>query len=159
MSNSETDRAAIVETCTRMAWLADQRRWEELVEQFTDDVAVDYTSLNGGAPVRVRGRDLVAGWRAGLSGFDATQHLVSNHLVAIDGDTAVVTAAFQATHVLPNQRGGPIWRIGGDYRYELVRADGWRISAVTMTMTWSEGNFDLLALAASAGESDAGAVR
>lgn len=109
----EADRAAIVETCTRMAWLADQRRWDELAEQFTDEVAVDYTSLDGGTPRRVSGRDLVAGWRAGLSGFQATQHLVTNHLVTIESGHAVVTAAFQATHLLPNDRGGPIWRIGG----------------------------------------------
>ena len=69
----------------------------------------------------------------------------------MDGDDAVCTAAFQATHRLPNPHGDPIWTLGGTYRFELVR-DGsrWRISAVTMTATWASGNQQIMSLAAGA---------
>ncbi|NUT54325.1 MAG: nuclear transport factor 2 family protein [Saccharothrix sp.] len=132
-----------------MAWFADRRDWDALLTVFADEVDLDYTSLTGGEPGRVKAVDLVAGWRAGLGGLDATQHLVSNHLVEVDGDRAVATAQFQAVHVLANPHGEPTWTLGGHYRFGLVRADGgWLIDAVTMTTTWASGNQHVMTLAA-----------
>jgi len=149
--NDTPDRTEIVEQTTRMAWLADRRDWDRLVDLFADEVDLDYTALTGGHPVRLSPVDLVAGWRAGLGGLDATQHLVSNHLVDVDGDRAVATAQFQATHVLANPHGDPTWTLGGHYRFGLVRRDdGWRIDAVTMTATWATGNQQVMTLATRA---------
>jgi len=149
--NDTPDRTEIVEQTTRMAWLADRRDWDRLVDVFADEVDLDYTALTGGHPVRLSPVDLVAGWRAGLGGLDATQHLVSNHLVDVDGDRAVATAQFQATHVLANPHGDPTWTLGGHYRFGLVRRDdGWRIDAVTMTATWATGNQQVMTLATRA---------
>lgn len=99
MSNTE-DGPAVIETCTRMAWYADQRQWDRLAGVFADKVTLDYTSLNGGEPVALSPAEIVAGWRQALGGYDATQHLITNHLVDLGADTAVCTAAFQATHRL-----------------------------------------------------------
>ncbi|WP_225993290.1 nuclear transport factor 2 family protein [Actinomadura rudentiformis] len=146
------DRLAVVETCTRMAWHADQREWDLLAGIFADSVTLDYTSLNGGEPAELSPEQIVAGWSATLGSFDATQHLITNHLVDVDGDTAVCTASFQATHRLANPLGAPLWTLGGTYRFDLVRTgSGWRISGVVMTATWADGNKDLLSLAAAAG--------
>ncbi|MEU4769146.1 nuclear transport factor 2 family protein [Actinosynnema sp. NPDC023794] len=143
------DRDEIVDTTTRMAWFADRRDWDALLTVFADEVDLDYTSLTGGEPALLKAADVVAGWRAGLGGLDATQHLVSNHLVDVDGDRAVVTAQFQAVHVLANPHGDPTWTLGGHYRFGLVRADGgWRIDAVTMTTTWATGNQHIMTQAA-----------
>ncbi|MEV1120984.1 nuclear transport factor 2 family protein [Actinosynnema sp. NPDC049800] len=143
------DRFEIVDATTRMAWFADRRDWDALLTVFADEVDLDYTSLTGGEPARLAAADVVAGWRAGLGGLDATQHLVSNHLVDVDGDRAVVTAQFQAVHVLANPHGDPTWTLGGHYRFGLVRADGgWRIDAITMTTTWATGNQHIMTLAA-----------
>jgi 3-phenylpropionate/cinnamic acid dioxygenase small subunit len=143
------DRDEIVDATTRMAWFADRRDWDALLTVFADEVDLDYTSLTGGEPARLKAADVVAGWRAGLGGLDATQHLVSNHLVEVDGDRAVVTAQFQAVHVLANPHGDPTWTLGGHYRFGLVRADGgWRIDAVTMTTTWATGNQHIMTPAA-----------
>ena len=146
------ERTAIVDVTTRMAWLADRRDWDALVAGvFVDRVQLDYTSLTGGEPATLAPADIVAGWRRGLGGLDATQHLVSNHLVDIDGDRAVATAQFQATHVLANPSGDRVWTLGGHYRFELARrSDGWRIDALTMTVTWATGNQQIMALAATA---------
>lgn len=71
-------------------------------------------------------------------------------MVEVDGDRAVATAQFQATHILPNPHGGPVWTLGGHYRFGLVRDDGgWRIDALTMTATWATGNQQIMTLAAS----------
>lgn len=150
MSSTE-QRTAIVDVTTRMAWLADRRDWDALVGVFAEQVQLDYTSLTGGKPAKLAPADIVAGWRRGLDGLDATQHLISNHLVDIDGDRAVATAQFQATHVLANPHGDPVWTLGGHYRFGLARGgDGWRIDALTMTVTWATGNQQIMTLAAPA---------
>lgn len=149
MSSIE-DRLAIIETCTRMGWHADQREWERLAEIFADKVMLDYTSLNGGEPAELTPGQITGAWSGLLGSFDATQHLITNHLVTVEGDTAVCTASFQATHRLANPHGSPLWTLGGTYRFDLVRTgDGWKISGVVMNATWADGNKDLMALAAA----------
>ncbi|HEX6352172.1 nuclear transport factor 2 family protein [Actinophytocola sp.] len=149
--NSVGDRLAVIEVCTRMGWHADQREWAELRGVFADQVALDYTSLNGGEPATVTPDQIADAWSTVLGGFDATQHLITNHLVTVTGDTAVCTASFQATHRLANPFGSPLWTLGGTYRFDLVRNGGsWRIAGVVMTTTWADGNKDLTALAAEA---------
>lgn len=144
-----TDNAKIIEVCTRFAWHADHREWDALQALFTDVVLLDYTSLNGGEPARLDAATLVGNWAKVLGGFDATQHLITNHLVEVTGDTARCTAAYQATHRLNSSVGGSLWTLGGDYQFELIRSDArWLISAVTMRATWGDGNQHLAALAA-----------
>jgi hypothetical protein len=146
------DRIEIVETTTRMGTLADGKEWDALLTVFADEVDFDYTAFVGGEPARLAPADIVAAWRGGMSGWQATQHLVSNHIVEIDGDTAACTASFQAQHYLPSETGGSLWTLGGNYAYGLVRTSaGWRITAVTMTPTWGDGNQHLVTLAGTAG--------
>ena len=149
MTESALNRLGVIETCTRMAWHADQREWDALRDGFADQVLLDYTSLQGGEPASVSRDELVESWARLLGKLAATQHLITNHLVSVAGDTATCTAAFQATHLLPNAHGDPIWTLGGTYHFELVR-DGpaWRISALTMTATWASGNQQIMSLAA-----------
>ena len=148
MIESAADRLAVIETCTRMAWHADQREWDALRDVFTDEVRLDYTSLQGGEPATVSRDQLVESWAGLLGQLQATQHLLTNHLVTVSEDTASCTAAFQATHLLPNAHGDPIWTLGGSYRFELVRnGPTWRISAVTMAATWASGNQQIMSLA------------
>lgn len=148
---SSADRAEIVETCNRMAWYADHREWDRLSTVFAPEVVLDYTSLNGGEPATSTPEAIAQAWSGLLGSFDATQHLLGTHLVTVDGDTAVCTAQFQATHRLANPLGTPLWTLGGNYRFDLVRGEnGWRISGLVMTAVWSDGNADLLNLAAAA---------
>ncbi|KIF77832.1 hypothetical protein QR77_36365 [Streptomyces sp. 150FB] len=147
-SPSET-RIEVIETCTRMAVHADRREWALLSGLFTEKVLLDYTSLGGGEPVQLTPQEIVDAWSATLGGYDATQHLVANHLVQVDGDRAVCTASFQATHLLSSSLGSPLWTLGGDYRWELSRTGGrWLINSIVMEATWGDGNKDLPARAA-----------
>ncbi|MEU2120919.1 nuclear transport factor 2 family protein [Nocardia niwae] len=135
------DRLDVIETCTRMAWYADLREWDKLADVFADTVTLDYTSLNGGDPAVLTPAQIAAAWQEALGGFAATQHLLGNHLVSIEGDRAVCTASFQATHRRSAPFGASLWTLGGSYRFDLVRsADGWRITAVVMTALWGDGN-------------------
>jgi hypothetical protein len=141
-----SDRLDVVDVCTRMCWHTDKREWDRLrTDVFTGKVLVDYTSLNGGAPTELTAEELIAAWRGLLADLTATQHLLTNHLVRIEGDTALATADFQATHLLPNALGGPLWTLGGHYRFTLRRTTaGWRIDGLTMTAVWAEGNRHIL---------------
>ncbi|MEU0060145.1 nuclear transport factor 2 family protein [Streptomyces sp. NPDC006334] len=131
------ERLDVIDTCNRMAWHADQREWGALAGVFADEVTLDYTSLNGGRPVTLAPAEIVEGWRTGLGAYTATQHLLGNHLVAVDGDGAVCTATFQATH---RKTDDSLWTLGGTYRFTLARTgDGWRITGVVMTAVWSDG--------------------
>jgi len=72
------ERLEVIEACTRMAHHTDRREWERLVEIFTEEVRLDYTSLQGGEPALVARDQLVDGWREALGGLAATQHLMTN---------------------------------------------------------------------------------
>ena len=88
MTESAADRLAVIETCTHVAWHADQREWDALHDVFADEVLVDYTSLQGGEPATVPRDQLVESWAGLLGKLAATQHLLPNHLVTISGDAA-----------------------------------------------------------------------
>ncbi|MEE1757453.1 nuclear transport factor 2 family protein [Streptomyces sp. SP18CS02] len=144
------DRYAIIETCDRMGWHCDRHEWDKATALFTPKVLVDYTSLLGGTPSAVPATDLVDSWVAVLGGYDASQHLMTNHLVTLEGaDAAECTASFQATHRLDNPHGSPLWRIGGTYRFHLIRSgDTWRIDELAMSISWAEGNKNIADIAA-----------
>lgn len=149
MTNSLVDKFNITEVVTRVANYADARAWDLLRECFTDEVAVDYTSLAGGEPSTVKADYLIAGWRGTLSGFDATQHQVTNILMTLEGDEARVNAYIHADHYLEGVPGGNHWLVLGTYDYRLVRTDdGWCIRATKLNLKRTEGN-DKLADAAT----------
>ncbi|MGI5453378.1 nuclear transport factor 2 family protein [Streptomyces sp. CA-249302] len=144
MSSAE-DRLDAIETCTRMLWLVDLRQWDALPALLAEKVTLDYTSLFGGQPSTSTPDRIIADWRAGLGHLEATQHMIGNQIAEVRGDEAVVTAHFQATHLLPDAHGGPTWTLGGRYRFDLARgAAGWRIAGVVMTALWADGNQQIM---------------
>lgn len=135
------DRAEISDVCRRVGWYMDRGSWDQLSTVFTDEVLLDYSSLTGEPATMIPSQKIIEGWRQSLSGYAAAQHMISNQLTTVEGDSATSTAMFLATHYLPNSDGGPIWTLGGEYHYGLVRtADGWRINALTMIIGWADGN-------------------
>jgi hypothetical protein len=145
-----SDWQEIVERTSAMGALIDARDWPALTELFDERADVDYTSLNGGEPATVTPAELIAVWRPLAEGLDATQHLIANHQVAVDGDSATCSAHVLATHRLATVHGDPLWVVGGRYDFRLRRVpkDGrWRIRAVTLTTLWVTGNRTIMELA------------
>ncbi|MEU4330118.1 nuclear transport factor 2 family protein [Nonomuraea dietziae] len=127
------DRFDVIDTCTRMAWHADQREWDQLAQVFAEKVTLDYTSLTGGEPVTLTPAPIIEGWAAALSCYATTRHLLGT----MDVDDAVCPASFQATHCKAD---ASLWTLGGSYHFDLVRAgDGRPITTVVMTTAWSDG--------------------
>lgn len=138
-----TDRELVIDATTRVTWYVDRTRWGDITDLFTDKVKVDYTSLNGGEAATVAAADLVRSWQAGLGHLAATQHLLGTFLVDVDetARSAEATAHFVATHVGDDGIGSARWTLGGHYHWELREVEGsWRITAMTMTATWSDGD-------------------
>lgn len=136
-----SDELGVMRSVADLGLRVDARDWDGLVGLFAESVAVDYTSLNGGEPATMRPAELVGGWRQLLEPLEATQHLIGNVSVALDGDRATCACNVTATHVKANAAGGPHWVVGGRYDIGLTRTGAdWRIDALILTTKWATGN-------------------
>lgn len=142
-----SDRVAVVETCLTMLLCIDERRWADLGDVFTDEIEIDYTSIFGGRVATTTRADYIRTAEALLGNLEATQHLVSNHLVTGSGDRARCISQVQAVHVKANRTGDSHFTVGAQYDMRMVReADVWRIAAVTAIMRWASGNREVMRL-------------
>ena len=132
------DRDAIIEVLRRYAAGIDGRDREAVRELFTPDAILDYRTTDG-----PRGpRDEVVDWLLdALAGVTLTQHLLTNHDVEVDGDTArATTLMFNPLVMATDDGGASILFFGGRYEDEFVRADdGWRIRARVHVVDWETG--------------------
>jgi hypothetical protein len=140
------DRMVITDVVNSVGTFADLRQWSQLQQLFADEVRVDYTSLFGGEVQNISSQQLMSQWQSVLPGFDATQHLISNHQITIDGDKATVIAYVRATHKL----GDRMWVVGGYYVDKLVKTDdGWKVTAIQYNALYEEGDRSLVEQAAA----------
>ena len=148
------DRLAILELIGRLALSLDGKDWGGLERLFTDPVHVDRTSLWGGEPETYSPAELAGGFAQTMGNLDAVHHLITGHVISLDGDEATCAANMQGVHVFHNPSGDDMWTVGGRHDYELKRtADGWRIAGWTFSIQWATGNMNIINLAASAGGS------
>jgi hypothetical protein len=142
-------RAEISDVVNRYATGIDRRDWPLYRSIFADEVDFDFTSWSGGEPRRLAADVWVANVRDGLSGFDATQHISSNHVHAIEGDTATCVSYMVALHHLVEGEQRSMQGLGGYYTNVLRRgAEGWKIHACALAVTWEMGERALFQIAA-----------
>ena len=142
------DRAAISDVQLRYATSVDTRDWPLLRTCFTDEIETGFATAPGSAPQRIKADDWVELVRRTISGMQATQHMITNHVIKLDGDEATCVAYVQARHHLPNETGGSAQVMYGYYTNRFVRTpDGWKIRARRLTVTWNEGNMHIFELA------------
>lgn len=130
------DRADITDLLDRYLRSLDDGVFDEQWARayFTEDVTAEM-------PIgTVHGRDAVlAHIRRGMALFDRTVHLGTNPVIELDGDRARVRGAQLSTHVLADGSES-IFISAGHTDTDLVRtADGWRISASALRITWTQG--------------------
>lgn len=115
-----TDRDEILETLADVAAALDSRDWAALRSHFTED-----THAYG-----VRGADaLVAQTQAFLGGVGPSQHLLGNHRVQVDGDTARSLTYGRVLHQGAGPMAGSSYECLGEYDDHWVRTTaGWRIA-------------------------------
>ena len=131
------DHSAVRDLAVRYCSAVDQRDWDLLAEVFLPDATVRLPQS-----VVITGSDeIVLRYRRGLERFDVTHHMVSNHEIDVDGDSAHHTCLVHAQHVRYDAPGGSNYVIGGRYTDELVRTQqGWRIAHRELVFIWTEGN-------------------
>ena len=128
----------------------DTHRWNKLEALFAPEVTVDYTSLFGGSVQTTKAADLVAAWKKVIPQFTCAQHLITNHLIDVDGDSAFAEAQVAALHTMvePALAGKDAWTVGGRYEFKLRKLGGaWKIEAVKLIATRQSGNFGIMKIA------------
>ena len=134
------DYLAIVGVLNSFGLAIDMRDWDWYETLWADLVDFDYTAV--GSPAghfpRLAVREAAA---QNFGQFDATQHLVTNHVVDVVGAKATALCNVRAMHFKYGAVGDTWLEIGGRYRAGLERAaDGWRIALWHFSVTWSRGN-------------------
>ena len=131
-----SDRDDIIDLAIAYTWALDTKNVEGLRDVFAPDAA---GMLRG---VECNGVDaIIARIGGAIARLDVTQHLVGNHQVILDGDTATHRCRLHSQHVKAGTPGGDWFVVGGYYEDRLARTDsGWRITHRTMTQTWSSGS-------------------
>jgi len=134
--SAEDDRA-IIEATARYASAIDRRAWDELDDVFLPDAYVDYSFVPA-----MTGTEAVKKFVAAtLTHLDSTQHIISNHQVAADGEGAKSRCYLHAQHTRRKTEGGANYVVGGIYRDRWTKTEaGWRIAERYLELLWTEGN-------------------
>jgi hypothetical protein len=135
------EKQKIVDLTIAYTWIIDHGPRERLREIFTENAVfiIDTRHLNGIDEIRGK-------IERTLGGLSASQHIVSNHQVSIDGDTATSRCYLHAQHTLTGTEGGDNYVMAGRYIDKLVRVDSeWRIAERQLMLDWTEGNNRVLA--------------
>jgi hypothetical protein len=142
------DRTAINDVQLRYATGVDTRDWPLFRSCFTDEIETDVSSAVGSPPQRIKADDWVERVRRTIDGLKATQHMITNQVITLNGAEATCVAYVQARHHLPNETGGSEQVMYGYYTNRFVRtAEGWKIRARKLTVLWNEGNMEIFELA------------
>ncbi len=144
-----SDRAEIVDTHLRYAQGIDRRDWPLYRSVFAARVRLDFTDWYGGDPLELDADEWVARVAARQTGFDSTQHQMSNHLVSVFGEHAKCTTYIVARHCIRTGGDDQIQAIGGYYENRLTRdAGGWKITECALKVQWTTGDRKLFDIAA-----------
>ena len=131
------DTLQIIQLINLYGLAMDAQRWDLFDRIFTPDVEADF-----GAPSHWT--DLAtfkADFSAFHTPFDATQHLMSNHLVDVEGDTAHAFTYGAWRLFRKGVEGGDLWEGTGWYDDTLERCDGrWLIRRRVCRVSWWGGN-------------------
>lgn len=139
------DKVAIQEAIAAHGLLADCREFAAIKNCTTADAVYDYSSCFGPDFKSVKLADFLEGDDIFFLGFDATQHMITNFLIVLDGDRASCRSHVRATHRIDKD----IYVMGGLYRHKLVRLGGeWKISETVFEQTYTEGDTTLFERAA-----------
>lgn len=127
------DRMEIIDVENRYALGVDTRDSEMHGSCFTEELEVDMSGMGMGEPLKTTGKAWADQAVSLVGMFEATQHIITNHVITIDGDRATCVAYVQAKHYNPES----VWTVQGYYTNKLLRtAEGWKINRLKLTPMW-----------------------
>jgi SnoaL-like domain len=134
------DHRAIVDLTIAYTWALDTRDFAALHDVFAPDATADLREV-----ICADSDAIVERISHSLLRLDASQHLIGNQQVRIEGDTATCRCQLQSQHIKLGTPGGDLLLIGGVYDDRLERRpEGWRIVHRVMRQTWIEGNLAVI---------------
>ncbi|MFI6510600.1 nuclear transport factor 2 family protein [Streptosporangium sp. NPDC050855] len=138
------DRAEILDALHRFALGQDLKDRELFASAFAADAELDFrpaASRWGGEPPPMSGRDtIVTTILDAFTGRVDTTHQVTNPRVAVDGDTARLTALVEAQHLLTGDH-ATFALLKNPYDVDLVRdGERWVIQRLRIENTWYTGD-------------------
>ncbi|MHC0432728.1 nuclear transport factor 2 family protein [Streptomyces sp. O3] len=138
------DRVEITDALYRFALGQDLKDKDLFASAFAADAELDFRPAAakwGARPPLMTGRDtIVSTILAMFTGRVDTTHQVTNPRVAVDGDTARLTALVEAQHILTADPARHAL-LKNPYDVELVRdGDRWVISRLRIDNTWFTGD-------------------
>jgi ketosteroid isomerase-like protein len=141
VTSENRDRAEVLDVVNRYAEACDRRDWGLFDRVFTADATADY-----GGEFELAGREAIAGMvRSMLGGCGPTQHLLGNHTVEVEGDTARASCKVRAFHAGIGDHDGSTYEVLGEYHHDLVRtAAGWLTAHLRMDIAVELGTRDVL---------------
>jgi SnoaL-like protein len=134
------DRASISDLLHSFASALDRQDWAAYVGNYADGGFIELPDpkSEAGATFRMEKHQMLSLVPKSLGRYRATHHISSNHMIAIDGDSATTRSYLQAVHV-----SGALtehWTAGGWYDCTLTRTDaGWKFASVRLTPVWVAG--------------------
>ncbi|AZM58641.1 MULTISPECIES: nuclear transport factor 2 family protein [unclassified Streptomyces] len=139
------DKSAVTEVLHTVAHAMDTRDWDLFADCYAPEAEGDYVNA------KAAGREaIVAGTKAFLEPLDATQHLVGNIRVTVDGDIATTHATFVAQHVREGASDSGQYLLGGVYQDTLRRTGAdWKITRRRIRGLWSNGDAAVLTIPVS----------
>ena len=153
------DRMAISDVVYAYATGLDRRDWVLFRSIFTDSIKMEFDSA-GIRSGTYGADDWVRSAKRLFAGFSATQHTSTNHVHDIRGDQATCISNMQAEHFVERNsenalnEGEDRFTLGGYYVNELIRQpEGWKLTEVTLNVTWRAGNPRVPSIAAKLGRS------
>jgi ketosteroid isomerase-like protein len=122
------------------ATVLDKKDYAGLANVFIEDAVVEYIGIadcNGLAEIQ----GLVGSI---LDKCAETQHMLSNVIINVNGDTAEANCYLQAMHVGKGEYEGQIMMVWGEYIDQLVLSNGqWRISKRQLKSLGTQGDIGL----------------
>lgn len=136
MTDTASDKSAIIEALNLYAFALDARQWDLFDRVFTNDVEAVFGPAGAGWNGLSEFKESFAGFHATL---DRHVHTMMGQLVHVDGDTANAFSFGNWLLVREAAEGGSTWLGTGYYDDELVRTDqGWRIKKrVCRLLSWT----------------------
>lgn len=134
------EKQKIIDLTIAYTWIIDHGPRDNLKEIFTDDAVfiIDVRHLNGID-------EIMGKIERTLGGLSASQHIISNHQVMVDGKNATCSCYLHAQHTLHGTEGGDNYIMAGRYIDKLSQVDNeWRITERRLILDWVEGNPNVL---------------
>lgn len=138
------DRTEILDALLRFGLGQDLKDPQLFASAFAADAELDFAPAAakwGGRPPLMVGRNTIVTTILGLfTGRVDTTHQVTNARIAVDGDTARLTALVEAQHLLVADR-GVFALLKNPYDVDMVRdGDRWVIRRMRIENTWFTGD-------------------